>query len=549
MSNDHAIAQSELNFRSKEFLFFLLINFLSLVPFFSVTYFYQQDGLGHLYTSYVMKELVLNNSFFQQTFLLNSIALPNSIGHWIMAILSVFFSVTTVSKIIVVTSLVSVPVGVMILRFQTSGAKDLWHFGLLGLVISFNTLWFVGAYNFIFAMALMAGGVGLFFKWRNDMSVKRLILLVLILTLTFVGHIVSFGILSGSVICLALTTEITQRKKTIILTSIAFLLITPILLAYINIGSGGEPFYPNWRHIDDSMSVSSWVKQLISFDPFAIISRKSLPFMNVNSGLLIFTAPLLWIGIAMVLWALSTVLFSKVRAVFLNYKIVFILLSFGTLILALIGPDDFGLLNGSILRERLLLCGIILTIPLFQLDMRLTKNLGALILLSVLGYQTLAVFEFASTTDKEATSFTEASQVIEDNDSIASIIILQNSLRFHSNPTTQMINKIGFGRNVLVVDNYEIGHKLFPLIAKEKNYQQFVFDLTTSNVFYFDRSSEENTLKLNKLNKTLEMNVGKINKLIVWGNSEEVDSVLFKYFDNNSLFMNERIRVLKRKKL
>ena len=214
----------------------------------------------------------------------------------------------------------------------------------------------------------------------------------------------------------------------------------------------------------------------------------------------------------------------------------------------MLAPDDFGLMNGSILRERILLCGMILFVPLFRVENFLKfKRFAQVCLILVILFQTFALWEYSLRTNLEAKEFLAAQSAIAENDSIASIVILDEGLRFHSLPMAQMNNYLGFGKNITVWDNYELGHYLFPVVAKNPTDKQFIFDLITSNSFTLNNPSEKFEEKIAKLDTNLSANHSKITTLLVWGKDSRIETVLNKWFETQPFFENGRLRLFHRK--
>ena len=66
-------------------LLFAALLILVCAPVWGVTYFINQDGSGHVYTSFVILRLLAGDPEFTKIFSLNSFAVPNASGHWLMA--------------------------------------------------------------------------------------------------------------------------------------------------------------------------------------------------------------------------------------------------------------------------------------------------------------------------------------------------------------------------------------------------------------------------------------------------------------------------------
>jgi hypothetical protein len=224
----------------------------------------------------------------------------------------------------------------------------------------------------------------------------------------------------------------------------------------------------------------------------------------------------------------------------------FIILTCLGIIGALFGPDDFGLKNGSILRERILIATLIFFVPIFQFNgQRVLKMACGLVLSLVLCFQTLALWDYALSTQTESADFYAARQAIPENASIASVVLETDSMRFHSAPTSQLINYLGINKNVTVWDNYELGHYMFPIITARPEDRKYVFELTTTNVFNINNPDESFDEKLANLDKSLADGNQRIEFLVVCGDDPRLDDVIRKWYDLDPVFANRTVRVLK----
>ncbi len=525
------------------FAFYLLLIGVACSPIWAVDYFVNQDGSGHLYGSYLMLELLKGNSSVSAIFSFNSISLPNSSGHWLMVLLLNFFSAFTTTKIIVTLTFAGFVASVGWLRLKTGGRDGLKTSLLIGAAIGFNWLWFLGFYNFIIGVICFSFTIGLFYNWRENLDLKRSIMLSGLLLIVYFSHLVSFAILAGCIFLLTISASTSRLKKNLIWIFVAFLPVLPLALIYKSLSVSGGGFSPVWRSLENPFSLMSWFSQIRTADPFIIISRKMFPFSSAKSEFLPIFTPILWIFLSFCSLTIAT-LFKRDKLFRSKNGFIFIFLFLGCVFAAVFAPDDFGLTNGSILRERILLCGLILFVPLFQADNSfLLKRFAQICLIFVILFQTTAVWEYSLQTNREAKEFLSARSVIAENDSIASVVLIEDGLRFHSLPMTQMTNYLGFGKNIIVWDNYEAGHYLFPIIAKNPADKQFIFDLTTSNVFSINNPSEKFDEKLSKLDSVFSNNPVKIKTLIVWGTDARVEAVIFKWFEAQPFFENGHIRL------
>ena len=392
----------------------LLISICS--PVWSVTYFINQDGSGHVYTSFVIQKLLAGDPLFTNIFSLNSFAVPNASGHWMMAGLLIFFSPIVVTKLIITITVGLFAASIVWLRYRTAGPTDLIPTVLLAFAIGFNWLWIQGNYNYILATAISTFTLGLFFAWRDNMTLTRVIGLAALFLVVFVSHLISFAILVGSVIVLAVFTSHKSRRRAVLASLVAMVPTVPFILTYFSIsGRAGEPYFPNWQSLADGVTIGSLAKQMVWADPFVFISRRTFPFTNIHSDAMALFSPVIWIAAAAFLMTMATYATRKVVQTWLRSTAPFLLLAVGSAIFALIGPDDFGMQNGSILRERVLIAALIFFVPVFRFgDAKILKIAACAALIFVLCYQTLALWEYAFRSDSlSKSSFAAAVAVPE----------------------------------------------------------------------------------------------------------------------------------------
>jgi hypothetical protein len=525
-------------------VFYLLLVIFCCAPIWSVQYFINQDGSAHLYSSFIMLELLKGNTVFGEVFAFNSISIPNSSGHWLMVLLLNFFSPFFVTKILVTLTFAGFIVVIGWLRLKTVGIEGLKTSLLFGAAIGFNWLWLCGFYNFLIGVCCFVFAAGLFFSWREKMNLRRAAFFSLLFLLAYFSHIVSFAILAGSLFLLAFSGSKANIKRNLIWIAAALLPTLPLIIIYKSISASGGGFFPVWRNLENPFSPVSWLSQIRTADSFILISRKSFPFVVGNSKYFAVSTPILWILAA--LFSLAIASFKEKTNLFSKTHLIFALLFVSLVALAMFAPDDFGLTNGSILRERLLLCGLVFFVPLFRAEnsVRL-KRFAQFCLLFVVFFQTLALWDYALKTDTEAKEFLSAQNVLAPDDRLASVVLVEDGLRFNSTPMAMMNNYLGIAPNRIVWDNYEIGHYLFPVVAKNAEDKKFVFDLTRNSAFALNNPNQKFDERLAALDSCLTENHQKIRTFILWGREARVEAILNKWFE--PIFENGRVRVFRHK--
>lgn len=532
--------------RLRPALIFLGLVILTCSPVWAVDYFINQDGSAHVYSAYLMRELLKNNPQVHELFAFNTFAVPNSSGHWLLVLLLNFFSAFTATKIIVTLTLAGLIGAVGLLLWKISGGKTLVTGFLAGAALGFNWLWLTGFYNFLLGVVFLALTVGFYFEWRENLTIRRIILLAALFVLTYLSHIVGFAVLAGAVGLLAVTTPKQIRKTAVFRTFIAFLPIIPLIVIYKTsiVGDGG--FYPVWRNLESPFSILGWINQIRNADPFILISRRAFPFSTTYSPYFAVFTPIIWIGAAFLLLIVPNL--KNVKDISKRNRFLpFLILSGACVLAAFFAPDDFGLKNGSILRERLLICGFVLAVPLFCAEgfERFTRT-AKIFLIFVILFQTAALWEYALQTDREAKEYLAAGQYIEQKDTLISIIVPNETKRFYATPMTGMGNYLGIERKITAWDNYEIGHNLFPIVAKNMADQKFQLEMASASAALLNPENQNSPEKTRKFDDVLEKNRDKISKILIWGDAPKIRQSAEKWFDPLPVYEKGRITILRR---
>lgn len=530
-------------------LFYLILVGFSCLPVWTVEYFVNYDGSSHVYASYIMLELFKNNSLFAEVFAFNSISVPNSTGHWLLTFLLVFFSAFTATKIITTLTFAGVVAAVGWLRWKTSGPQGIRTSFLIGTILAFNWLWFAGFYNFMLGVMFYALTLGFYFGWRDNLSLPRLAVLSLLFLLTYFSHLIPFLFLAGTVLFLAFLTKNPAPSKNIPRLLLAFLPTVPLLLTYKSLTATGGDFSPVWRALDNPLSITSWLNQLRTVDSFVLISRKSFPFVPVDSAYFAVFAPMLWFFPGLLLLIFITYQ-NRHKPNFQTTK-PFAILFFLSTLTALFAPDDFGTSHGSILRERIFICGMVLLIPFFQTSgWKCLLRTAQLIFLLIILFQTAVLWEYSLRTNPEARQYFAAKEFLGENESLASIVIVAEGWRYHNQPMMQFDAYLGIEKRSVVWSFYETGYYVFPIVAKNAEDKKIFLELSKYNfytlnpAFMTDEKFAENLARLDTL---LADNHPKIRNLLVWGKEPRIEAVISKYFDGTPVFENEKIRVFRQK--
>lgn len=532
-------------------LFFVLLIALTSSPVWTVDYFVNGDGSGHLHTASLMGKLLAGDEFASEFYKFNSFSVPNSTGHWILLLLLQFFSGFTVTKIMVTLTYALFVAGAGWLRMHTVGNDSISTSLLIGAATGFNWLWLVGFYNFVIGVICMLFALAFIYKRRDRIGWADAAGLSLLFMFAYLSHIVSFLILAGSVLVIVVVSAGGRKARNAALVSTAMLPVIPLALQFTSLTEAGGGISIVWRRLEDPYSLASWLHQIRVADPFIIISRKAIPFFSETStGFAVFT-PALWLFVAFSCLAIASLFFYRSKPGSFKTGLPFFVLATGALGLAFFGPDDFSQTHGGVLRERFFICGLLFCIPLFRVDRGvLLKRVAQFCLAFIIAFQTLAVWEYARYSDAQARIFMQGSEFLRKSPSIAMVTLEGNSMRFHAHPIAQINCYNGVGTDSLIWDNYEFGHYLFPLTTRNIEDRRFIFDFTQASFIALDNPDDQFGSfedKLQRINSSLESYNGRIETIALWGRDPRVEAVLSRWFETEPYFENEKLRLFRHK--
>lgn len=469
-----------------------------------------------------------------------------------MAGLLTFLAPYVVTKLMVTITFVGFVAALTFLRIRTApGEGGVKTTMLIGAALAFNWLWLVGFYNFLIGLCFLLVTAAIFRTWMSALNIRRSFAMAMLLLVTYFSHIVSFSLLIGSLVTMAVSTRVSKLKQNIAYLSLAAFPTVPLLASYKTSTGRRGAVSPVWRSLDNVTSLTSWTRQIRTADPFILISRNNFPFVGRKATFFAGLTPLLWISVALALLTVSTLKDHVLTANSIpnSPKVPFVLL-FGMLVgAALFAPDDFGTENGGVLRERILLCGLAFFVPLFRSSDLLWNRLAQTILLFIVGFQTLALLEYSVTSSKAATEYFVVRNAIPPNDTLAAVNLIDGPPRFHSIPEGQWDGYFGFEQRLTILDNYELGHDLFPVVMKKYPNRNTARDLASANLIYTVKGAENFDKQLRALSGALSKHNQKIDTLIIWGRNRAVDDVVQKWFGPEPYFENGNVRLLHRKGL
>jgi len=175
---------------------------IHLMPLWIFKYFPSQDGPSHIYNAMVLKEYHKHENYkLRDAFKLNLTIFPNWTSHPFMAFFLYFLPPIVTEKILLTVCVAFLPLSLFYFLGAIDKRKML--FGLLGFLFAYHYLLLMGFYNFTFSVSFFFFALGYWWKHKNDMSVVNVIVLYLLMFLTYLSHIVSYGLLLLAMLIIA----------------------------------------------------------------------------------------------------------------------------------------------------------------------------------------------------------------------------------------------------------------------------------------------------------------------------------------------------------
>lgn len=537
---------------NKKFIIFIfIISILICLPIWSNEYFLTQDGSAHIYSSYVISELLKGNELFYKFFSFNSFATPNALGHYLIYLLLFIFSPFLVSKIISTITLLGLPFSMIWFRFVTKAENDLFLTFLLGAAISFNWFWLAGFYNFLIGSILLVFTFGLFHIWKDTLNVTKAFIFSTLFFLVYLSHLICFLVLAGSVFVMLISLYRKNLKRA---ATYVFIAILPSIICFViyklNTQNESVPFQPVWRHLENPASIFNWLKQISTVDSFFIISRKTLPFIDNFSSFYYFFTPLMWLLIVVFILLVATFNIEGIKNFFSLEKFPYIFLFLFSVVFSVIAPDDFGTSNGTVLRERIFFFSFVFLIPLFEIENKgIYKKIIIGILSFIISFQILATFEYVHKYNRTVSEFSQISKHLNSEETYVTISILDKTdEKFAAKPIPQMNNLFAINENIIIWDNYELGHYLFPIVSVTSKQRENILNFTRNNVISKNSNKTLIKIKISVLNSILDNDSNRIDNIIIYGYDEEIEKRLNFISVAKQIYADENIRLFRLKK-
>ena len=201
---------------------------LYLLPVWLFKYFPTQDGPAHLYNAQILRDYA-SSDFFRQYLALRLTLFPNWLSHLLEWGLLYLFPALITEKIFLSLYVILFPLGFFYFLDAVQPGRTL--LGFLSFLFIFNYLFLLGFYNFVLTIPLFLFLLGYWWKKREQLGWKQVVVCNLLLVAIFFGHLVSYALAVGSMGLLALI-YFRKRVKPILFTLVCVLPSTLLFFNY-----------------------------------------------------------------------------------------------------------------------------------------------------------------------------------------------------------------------------------------------------------------------------------------------------------------------------
>ena len=176
----------------------IVLMVIHLLPVWGFKFFPTQDGLSHIYNSYVLKEYHNHENYrLREVYELNATIFPNWTSHALLLLLLYVFPPLVCEKIVLTLCIGLLPLSLF--YFLNSIQKRNTVFGLLGFLFAYNYLLHMGFYNFVLSMSLFFFTFGYWWRVKDKLRLTNIVVIYILLLVTYVTHYHSYALL---VMCL-----------------------------------------------------------------------------------------------------------------------------------------------------------------------------------------------------------------------------------------------------------------------------------------------------------------------------------------------------------
>jgi len=285
----------------------------ALIPIWLFRYFPTQDGPSHLYNSYVLSHYHdAASTIVRQYFVLNLRPFPNWTSYALSAVLVRVLPPIVVQQVILSICVIAIPAAVLYLQKSFKPEAD--GTALLGVLLAYSYMLFMGFFNFVIGAALFAIATGYWWRRRNG---RNLYGLYALLILTYFSHDLAFAV---ALLAIAALSAMERRWRVLVELSPAALMFLIDAIARPH----GQPLFRSLRwHLRQLVAVFSAGHIAIAIVTLVVVIAGLIwPFVRSRPNPFAVVSLILFVAYFVAPWGYSAA--GWVQAGWINERLLFL---------------------------------------------------------------------------------------------------------------------------------------------------------------------------------------------------------------------------------
>jgi len=538
----------------------LLICGVLLFPFllavWVVPWFVTQDGPLSVYNTYVLREVSKGNDFLATAYAERGSVVPYLGGHKLLTLLLAIFPARTADRLMMTFSLLGIVASLFWLRRRLTGWTGIEVILPLVVLLAGTRLWLLGLNSFLLGACVFPLGLGLWWKWRDELNVLRAALLAALLVAGYFFHIIgaAFTVVGIGILAVATPTADWRKRLTWSTASLA-----PVLLFILGFGASARQSGKGatWDGLTGAGSADEWLQYIQSpdFISFSFKTRAGgllsiatdCPFVSEPSSSYAVLGPSLWAAVGLMLLIAAAIrhrggLGGLRRSYNRGWMVLILVLA----VVGLFGPSSIA--EGSLLRERVMLFSVMTVMSVVRVDAGHYLSRACRVCLFVgVALQAAFVWDYALISNRIAGQVMAAAPHVGTRKRVG-LVLADPRTQYLINPLPNIANQLGVDASNIVWNNYEPNYYYFPITFRDGTAETATARILLLNELFISGEAEQFAAKdPRRFESAVSAGLDETDVLIVWGRVPWFDAFGSKWFQSDPVFESGLLRVFTRK--
>jgi len=463
------------------------------------------------------------------------------------------FSARNADRVMITLTSLGFAASILWLRWRVVGWNGMAAIVPLAMMLALTELWLLGFYPFLTGAILFSVTLGLWWMWRDKLTITRVVILAALLVFGYFFHIVSAALTLFGIGVLAIATPTEGWRRRLLWTGTSLVPVTLLILSFGGLMQNAGGANAAWVSLEDATSIPDWLRYLQAPDFISLSSESNFlvstdfPFVERSSSWFALFSPALWCLAGLILLSLSTLSSLSGRAaIFVSRYRGWALLSLILIIVGLLGPGAAG--QGAILRERLLLLGLVALVPVLRFDSKkISARIGMACLIVAAIVQVGFVLDYARLSNQAVSQFMQAAPFVGSGQRVA-VVIADRKSRYVVNPVLNLSNQLGIESESIIWNNYGPAYYYFPVeFQNQEAADRWKEFNVMGEIFLAGKAEEIATQDTERWIRAFSRLYNATDRFIVWGNASWLDPINARWYESEPVFENGEMKVFRRK--